>query len=79
MILEVIGNFISWYGTIAILGAYGLIMFGVTPFQGTMFYILNLSGAIALFIGNIFKRDFHWSVFFLIWAVITGLLYFGIF
>lgn len=77
--LEVLGNFIAWYGTITVLGAYGLSMFSVIPFQGSMFYILNLSGALALFVGNIFKRDFHWSVFFLIWSIITALLYFNIF
>ena len=42
--LEVFGNFVEWYGTIAVLGAYGLTMFHVIPFQGSMFYILNLSG-----------------------------------
>jgi hypothetical protein len=77
--LETLGNFIAWYGTIAVLGAFGLSMFGVIPFQGTMFYILNLSGAIALLVGNGFKRDFHWAIFFLIWGVITAIIYFKVF
>ena len=78
--LEVFGNFIEWYGTIAVLGAYGLTMFHLIPFQGPMFYLLNFSGAIALVIGSAFKRHL-WNnvVFYLVWAVITGLLYFKVF
>jgi hypothetical protein len=78
--LEVLGNFIEWYGTIAILGSYGLIMFHVIPFQGNMFYILNLSGAIALVIGSAFKRHlWHNMVFYLVWGIITALVYFKVF
>jgi hypothetical protein len=78
--LEVFGNFVEWYGTIAVLGAYGLTMFHVIPFQGSMFYILNLSGAIALVIGGAFKRHL-WNnvVFYIVWGGITALLYFHIF
>jgi len=76
--ISTLGSFIEWYGTIAILGAFGLSMFGVIPFQGTMFYILNLSGAIALVIGGGFKQSWHSTVFYFLWGVITALVYFNI-
>jgi hypothetical protein len=53
---EILSNFIEWYGTIAVLGAYGLAMFHVIPFQSPIFYMMNLSGAIALVVGSAFKR-----------------------
>ena len=75
---EVAGNFIDWYGTIAILGAYGLVMFHAIAFQGQMFFILNLSGAIALVFGSAFKRNLWNNVFFyFVWTVITALVYFN--
>ena len=75
--IEVLGNFVEWYGTIAVLGAYGLTMFHVIPFQGKIFYILNFSGAIALVIGGAFKRNL-WNnvVFYLVWGIITSILMF---
>jgi hypothetical protein len=78
--LEVVGSFIEWYGTIAILSAYGLTMFHVIPFQSNMFYIMNLSGAIALVIGSAFKRHlWHNMIFYFVWAAITALVYFKVF
>jgi len=76
--LEALANFIEWYGTIAIIGAYGLMMFRVIAFQGQLFFILNLSGAIALVVGGTFKRT-QWNIvlFYFIWAVITALVYFN--
>ena len=76
---EILSNFIEWYGTIAILGAFALIMFHVIAFQGPMFYILNLSGAAALVIGSAFKRHL-WNnvIFYLVWGIITAILYFHI-
>lgn len=76
--LEVFGNFVEWFGTIAVLGAYGLAMFRIIPFGGRMFMVMNLSGAIALVIGGIFKRHMWNSViFYAIWAVITALVFFN--
>jgi hypothetical protein len=77
---EILSNFIEWYGTIAVLGAYGLAMFHVIPFQSPIFYMMNLSGAIALVVGSAFKRHL-WNnvVFYVVWGVITGLVYFHVF
>ena len=77
---EVVSNFIEWYGTIAILGAYGLSLYHVIAFEGTLFFIMNLSGAAALVIGSAFKRNL-WNnvVFYAIWGVITSLVYFHVF
>ena len=75
---EVFSNFIEWYGTIAILACYGLTLFHVIPFQGKIFYIGNLSGALALVIGSAFKRNL-WSnvMFYFIWAILTALVLFN--
>lgn len=77
---EILSNFIEWYGTIAVLAAYGLAMFHVIPFQSPIFYLMNLSGAIALVIGSAFKRHL-WNnvVFYVVWGTITGLVYFHVF
>ena len=76
--LEVFGNFVEWFGTIAVLGAYGLTMFHAIPFQSKMFYIMNLSGAVALVIGGTFKRAL-WNnvIFYTIWAIITAIVFFN--
>ena len=76
---ETFWNFIEWYGTIAVLGAFGLAMFHVVPWMGNMFMILNLSGALALVIAGLFKRSWHAFVFYLIWGAITTIQYFKIF
>lgn len=73
---ETLWDFIQWYGTIAILGAFGLAMFGVFAWAGNVFMILNLSGALALVISGLFKRSWHNVVFYLIWGIITAINYF---
>ncbi len=76
--LEVLGNFVGWFGTITVLATYGLALFGALPFGGEIFLLANLTGAIALVIGGAFKRDmWHNVVFYLIWAIITAIVYFN--
>jgi hypothetical protein len=78
--LEVFGNFIGWFGTITVLGTYGLTLFGVLPFGGNVFLVANLTGAIALVIGGAFKRDmWHNVIFYFIWGALTALVYFNVF
>ncbi len=76
---ETLWDFIQWYGTIAILGAFGLAMFGVFPWVGNVFMILNLSVALALVISGLFKRSWHNVVFYFLWGTITAINYFKIF
>ncbi len=76
---ETLLNFIQWYGTIAILGAFGLAMFAVIPWAGSVFMIMNLSGALALVITGLLKRSWYEVIFYLIWLAITGIKYFKIF
>ncbi len=78
--LEVFGNFVGWFGTITVLGTYGLTLFGVLKFGSDPFLIANLAGSITLVIGGAFKRDmWHNVVFYLIWGVLTALVYFDVF
>lgn len=75
---EIFFNFVEWFGTIAILGAYGLSLFHVLPFGGKAFMIMNLAGSVSLVIGGAFKRTM-WNnvVFYLLWAIITVLVFFN--
>jgi hypothetical protein len=75
---ETFWDFIGWYGTIAILGAFGFALFNVFPWGGNVFMILNLSGAIALVISGILRRTWHTVVFYLIWGIMVALKYFTI-
>ncbi len=76
--IEILADFIEWFGTIAVLGAFGLAMFHVIPFESKMFYVMNLAGAIAMVFGGAFKRQ-SWKmvIFFAIWAIITALVFFN--
>jgi hypothetical protein len=75
---ETLWDFIGWYGTIAVLGAFALCMFGVLPWGGSVFMIANLSGAAALVIANLIKRNWYVVVFYLIWGIVTAMKYFNI-
>ena len=75
---ETLWDFIQWYGTIAVLGAFGLAVFSVIPWAGSVFMILNLSGAGALFISGLFKRNWYTVIFYLIWGTIAAIQYFNI-
>ena len=78
--LEVFGNFVGWFGTITVLGTYGLTLFGALKFGSDIFLLANLAGAIALVIGGAFKRDmWHNVIFYFIWAILTALVYFKVF
>lgn len=74
---ETLWDFIGWYGTIAILGAFALCMFNILPWGGQVFMIANLSGAVALVIANLIKRNWYTTVFYLIWGIITAIKYFN--
>lgn len=74
-----IGSFIEWYGAVAVLVAYGLAIFGVIPFMGGVFAILNMAGAAVVLIGSMFGRNFQWSIFYLLWGALTALVYFKVF
>lgn len=74
-----IGSYVEWYGAVAILVGYGLALFGIIPFMGTVFSMLNMVGAGIVFMGSIFGRNFQWSIFYLLWGALTAIVYFKVF
>lgn len=74
-----IGSYIEWYGAVAILVAYGLAIFNIIPFMGSVFALLNMAGAGVVLIGSLFGRNFQWAIFYLLWGALTALVYFKVF
>ena len=62
---------IGWYGTIALIGAFGLVSFGVVNADGLAYQLLNLSGAAGIVYHSFYKRDYQPGVLNIIWAAIA--------
>jgi hypothetical protein len=69
---------LSWYGVIAILGAYALITFSVLDSTNIWYQILNGSGAIFIAIDAFHQKDYQPGVLNIIWAVIAIIAIFRI-
>lgn len=65
--IEVIG----WYGVVAIIGAYFFLSFGLLAADTVAYQVLNATGALAIIIHSIFKKDFQPLVLNIIWIVIA--------
>jgi hypothetical protein len=65
--LEIAG----WYGSVALVGAYGLSSFGAIADTGALYQLLNLTGALGVAAVCWHKRT--WQAFWLeaIWALIA--------
>jgi hypothetical protein len=50
---------IGWYGVAAILGAYALVSFNVVEAKSFTYQLLNLSGAVAIIIEALTKKDYQ--------------------
>lgn len=74
-----IGTSMEWYGAVAILVAYGLALFGIIPFMGSVFAILVMAGAVVVVLGSLINQNFQWVVFYIIWGALTALKYFNVF
>ncbi len=61
----------GWYGTIAVLLAYGLLSFGVIESQTIAFQLLNLTGAIGIIIVATYKKVRQVVVLNIIWALLA--------
>lgn len=68
-----ISEVIGWYGTIAIVLAYGLVSFQVISSSGIVFQLLNLTGAIGIIIISTIKGVRQSIVLNTFWAVIAVL------
>lgn len=61
----------GWYGTAAILLAYGLVSFEVVSAHGAVFQLLNLTGAIGIIVISVRKNVKQSVVLNVIWAVVA--------
>lgn len=58
----------GWYGVVALLGAYGLVSFGVIPADGLAYQFINVSGALGIVAVAASKGDMQPAVLNLAWA-----------
>jgi len=61
----------GWYGTIAIVSAYGLSSFLIITPHSIIYQILNLTGALCLILDTFYKKDYQPAVLNIIWSVIA--------
>lgn len=66
-IIEIFG----WYGTVAILGAYALLSFGVIEAGSATYQLLNLTGALGIVAISIPHRHYQPLILNLVWAFIA--------
>lgn len=66
-LIEIFG----WYGTIAIILAYGLVSFSVLPSNSIWYQILNGTGAIGILTDAFYKRDLQPAILNTIWAIVA--------
>lgn len=66
-------NLLGWYGTVAILLAYGLLNFSILTPNNFFYQLLNLTGAVGLAIETFRKKDYQPGILNIIWAIIAGL------
>lgn len=65
-------NFIGWYGTAAIIGAYALLSSGVIA-QGILYQALNLTGGIGIVVVSAAKRAYQPMILNIVWSVIGAI------
>ena len=61
----------GWYGTIAIVSAYGFSSFLIITPHSLAYQFLNLSGAVCLILDTVYKKDYQPAVLNIIWSVIA--------
>ena len=76
--MNIVADISGWYGTIAILVAYGLSSFGIIE-RGRFYQCLNFTGAVGIVIISVEKGAFPPAVLNIAWALIafTALLGMG--
>lgn len=61
---------IGWYGTVAIVGAYGLSSFNIISSQSFLYQLFNVTGAIGIVIISLRKKTYQPAVLNIIWTII---------
>ena len=65
-----LSEIVGWYGTIAIVGAYGLSSFNIVSSQSLIYQLLNVTGAIGIAIISLRKKTYQPAVLNIIWTII---------
>ena len=68
--MNIAANIFGWYGTVAILAAYGLSSFGIIE-RGLGYQILNFTGAVGIAYVSLDKGAFPPAVLNVAWALIA--------
>lgn len=66
-LIEIFG----WYGTIAIILAYGLVSFSVLPSSSIWYQVLNGTGALGVLSISFYKKAFQPAILNTIWAIVA--------
>lgn len=65
-----LSEIIGWYGTVAIVGSYGLSSFGLLSSQSLVYQILNVTGAVGIVVISLRKKTYQPAVLNIVWTVI---------
>jgi uncharacterized YccA/Bax inhibitor family protein len=68
---SLVAEIAGWYGTIAVLVAYGLLSFNIIASQTLLFQLLNLTGAIGIIIVASYKRVKQVVILNIVWAALA--------
>ena len=69
---QFIDEVIGWYGTVAIVLAYGLVSFGYVEGTNLWYQILNGTGALGIVYISFLKKAYQPGVLNIIWALIAA-------
>lgn len=64
-------QWMGWYGVIAILGAYALVNFGILKPSDGIYQTLNITGALAMIIEALDRKDWQPAALNVAWALIA--------
>ncbi len=75
---KLVEELIGWYGTVAIVGAYALLSFGVIDANSLIYQLLNGTGAIGIVYISLKKKAYQPAVLNVVWTIIAAAAILGI-
>lgn len=68
---KILDEIIGWYGTVAIVLAYGLLSFNILNYNNLIYQILNVTGAISIVYISFKKKAYQPGILNIIWTIIA--------
>lgn len=68
---NLVNEIIGWYGTIAVIVAYGLVSFGLISAETLFYQILNATGAAGVGYISFKKKAYQPGVLNVVWGIIA--------